>query len=197
MHFRINKRDYMKKKILFVYLPIILGVLIYIFFRSKSLFYFYFFKLFNLDIYIIAARKYVFLHRKLIPNWVIYSLPDGLWIFSFGSALFLDLKNYVKKLILFCFVFFMTIVFEYIQFYYGGHGSLFGTFDRSDLTCFSIGFILCIAINSFIYYRNKVNSLLPVEVNLPILKVFTNNIKIFLIYFILSILPTLFKMKKG
>ena len=89
----------MKKKILFVYLPIILGVLIYIFFRSKSLFYFYFFKLFNLDIYIIAARKYVFLHRKLIPNWVIYSLPDGLWIFSFGSALFLDLKNYVKNLV--------------------------------------------------------------------------------------------------
>lgn len=188
----------MKKKVLFIYFPIILGVLIYIFFRSKSLFYFQIFKLLNLDIYIIEARKIVFLYRKLIPNWVIYSLPDGLWIFSFGSALLFNFKNFNKKLILFCIAFITTILFEYIQFYFGGHGSLFGTFDIADLVCFFSAFFLCIIFNSILYFKNKHIESTKIASNNSdsFLEIFKSQISILIIYFILSILPTLFKVKK-
>lgn len=188
----------MKKKVLFIYLPIILGVLIYILFRSKSLFYFQIFKLLNLDIYIIEVRKFVFLYRKLIPNWVIYSLPDGLWIFSFGSALLFNFKNFNKKLIIFCIAFLTTILFEYVQFYFGGHGSLFGTFDIADLVCFFSAFFLCIILNSLLYLRDK--SIKSVEMSSntseSFFQIFKSQISILIIYFILSILPTLLKVKK-
>ncbi|MGL5233104.1 MAG: hypothetical protein ACRC7W_07225 [Fusobacteriaceae bacterium] len=188
----------MKKKVLFIYFPIILGFLIYILFRSKSLFYFQIFKLLNLDIYIIEIRKFVFLYRKLIPNWFIYSLPDGLWIFSFGSALLFNFKNFNKKLIIFCIVFLVTIIFEYVQFYYGGHGSLFGTFDMADLVCFFGAFFLCIILNSILYLKNK--SKIPEDITSDngdsFFQIFKSQIIILIIYFILSILPTLIKVKK-
>ena len=188
----------MKKKVLFIYFPIILGVLIYILFRSKSLFYFQIFKLLNLDVYIIEIRKFVFLYRKLIPNWVIYSLPDGLWIFSFGSALLFDFKNFNKKLILFCLAFITTILFEYVQFYFGGHGSLFGTFDKADLICFFSAFCLCIIFNGILYLKHK--SIKSTEGapnnNDSFFQVFKSQFGILIIFFLLSILPTLFKVKK-
>lgn len=179
----------MKRKFFCIYLPIILGVLIYIIFRSRSLFYFHFFTLINLDDYIIPLRKFVFLYRKLFPNWVIYSLPDGLWLFSFGSALLYNLKNLKKRALLFSLIFSLTLFFELIQFFLGGHGTLIGTFDPSDLVCFATGYALALSVNYLFFKKNQIVH--EVQQQISFLQVLYEEKKNIVIFLILAFLPTL------
>ncbi|MGL4787516.1 MAG: hypothetical protein ACRC2Q_11655, partial [Cetobacterium sp.] len=74
-------------KIFIVLASFALAVLIYLLFRSRKLFYYQIVELMNLDSHVGSIRKVVWVYRKHIPNWVIYSLPDGLWLFSMGVSI--------------------------------------------------------------------------------------------------------------
>lgn len=65
------------------FLPVFLGGLIYIIWRSTSLLMFSWFDGFGLTSLINALRNISF----AVPGWVIYSLPSGLWIYSFSFIL--------------------------------------------------------------------------------------------------------------
>ncbi|MDR2878954.1 MAG: hypothetical protein LBV03_03475 [Fusobacteriales bacterium] len=73
--------------------PILLGGIIYVFFRSSNLLMFSWFKFLKLDGFIYFIRKYTVLYQKNIPYYALYSLPDGLWAYSFIAFLSLYFKN--------------------------------------------------------------------------------------------------------
>ncbi|MGL5124038.1 MAG: hypothetical protein ACRC6K_07780 [Fusobacteriaceae bacterium] len=168
-----------KKKFFLIIFPIILGFSIYLLFRSKSLFYFNFFEFLNMDKFIIPLREFTLVFRNLIPNWVIYALPDGLWIFSFGITLLYSSFYFLQNFIIYTFIFLFMIGFEFFQLHFGGHGKTIGTFDINDIYAFSVGYILAFIFSIFSKKNNHTNSL--------------DVVFIILIYVILAILPTLVK----
>ncbi|MGL5427053.1 MAG: hypothetical protein ACRDAS_03985 [Cetobacterium sp.] len=141
-------------KIFIVVLSFSLGVLIYLLFRSRKLFYYQFVELIYLDPYIRAIRKIVWVYRKHIPNWVIYSLPDGLWLFSMGVSILHNRYYYKQAQNIFNLIFISIVGVEIFQGIYGGHGTFIGTFDSADVICYIIGYILATLIG-YIYWRKN------------------------------------------
>lgn len=68
-------------------IPLLFGGLIYVLFRSQSLIMFGWVNAIGMYELINLLRTYINANETLMPNWFIYSLPDGLWIYSFTSAL--------------------------------------------------------------------------------------------------------------
>lgn len=73
--------------LLHIIFPLILGAFIYVSFRSLSIRLFNWFKLANLDFLISFVRETFYPIKKYLPQWVYFSIPDGLWVYSFSSAL--------------------------------------------------------------------------------------------------------------
>ena len=67
--------------------PLLIVGLLYILFRSTDLRMFKWFSFIGLDELIHLARETAFPLQKLLPVWTYYSLPDGLWVYSFSSTL--------------------------------------------------------------------------------------------------------------
>lgn len=168
-----------KKKLFLTIFPILLGFFIYLTFRSKSLFYFNFFKFLNIHIHIMSFRELALSFRSFFPNWVIYALPDGLWLFSFGIALLYSSLYFFSNFIIFTLIFLFMIGFEFFQLYFGGHGKIIGTFDINDIYSFSVAYILSILFSIMSEKKNRTSKY--------------DMIFIILIYTILATLPTLFK----
>ncbi|MEG0136108.1 MAG: hypothetical protein RR682_08870, partial [Cetobacterium sp.] len=70
------KKVFMEKrlinKIFLVLFSFLLGVIIYLLFRSRKLFYYKFIEIAHLNYIVEDIRKIVWVYRKYIPNWVIY-----------------------------------------------------------------------------------------------------------------------------
>jgi hypothetical protein len=66
---------------LFVFL---FGGLIYVLFRTDSIRFFDYLTYVGLDESLSIIRSITLPMNQFIPEWVIYSLPDGLWLFSFS-----------------------------------------------------------------------------------------------------------------
>lgn len=147
----------MKKiKFLLVFVPLLTGILIYLLYRSRNLFYFNLINFLNINGYVLLARDTAILYRKLFPTWVIYSLPDGLWLFSTGAMILLCRFRFLIHLVWFSFVYVAVIGGEYFQKYYGGHGTPIGTFDKNDIVAFNYSFILiCIIAIILNFFTNK------------------------------------------
>ena len=77
----------MKKIITHVFSPIFFGGMIYILFRNKKLYLFNWLKLIGLNHNVDFLRNLASSLKNYFPNWVFFSLPDGLWIYSFTSAI--------------------------------------------------------------------------------------------------------------
>lgn len=73
----------MTKRILAGTLPVILGGLIYLTYRIDSLLMFAWFEKIGLSDHVDFLRSNEFLQSLTIPNWLKFSLPDALWLFSF------------------------------------------------------------------------------------------------------------------
>ena len=65
----------------------LIGGLIYILFRSEELLMFTWFKTAGVYNSIIEIRDYS--NTIYLPNWIIHSLPDGIWIYSLTSFMIL------------------------------------------------------------------------------------------------------------
>jgi hypothetical protein len=79
----------MKRKILIGTLPVILGGLIYLTYRADSLVMFSWFKFLGLTDFVTFLRTDHHLQNLTVPNWVKFSLPDALWLFSFTYIILL------------------------------------------------------------------------------------------------------------
>ena len=177
-------------KLFIVLVSFAVAVLIYLLFRSRKLFYYQIIELMNLDTHVGAIRKVVWVYRKYIPNWVIYSLPDGLWLFSMGVSILHNRVFYKKAQNIFNIIFFTMIGIEVFQGIYGGHGTFIGTFDGADVICYIIGYIMA----SILGYLNwiKISKERIIENEDEILKKERKKILIIVIVFtILGFFPAL------
>lgn len=177
-------------KLFIVLASFAIAVLIYLLFRSRKLFYYQIIELMNLDTHVRAIRKVVWVYRKHIPNWVIYSLPDGLWLFSMGVSILHNRVFYKKAQNIFNIIFFTMIGIEVFQGIYGGHGTFIGTFDGADVICYIIGYIMA----SILGYLNwiKISKERIIENEDEILKKERKKILIIVIVFtILGFFPAL------
>ncbi len=180
-----------KRKIFLVLFPLFLGVAIYFLYRSRTLFYF---KIFNthpvIHEHVIKIRDIAWLYRKHLPLWTVYSLPDGLWLFSFGAILLVDRVFYFFHFSLFTGIYIFMILLEFIQKYFGGHGTVIGTFDKFDIVFFTLGYVSIIFISNYIQKHNKI----MVKENVLNLKKkeILEDIKYITIFTILGMLPSLF-----
>ena len=142
---KLNKLNLLKLVFIHCILPIFVGGIIYICFRSLSLRMFDWFDFIGFSEIILDIRE-LFLEISFLPNWFYYSLPDGLWTYAFTSSFIIiwGINNPVLKYWL-VIPFILSLVPEMLQLF-----NLFpGTFDLNDLIFMSIGFISSILVFYF------------------------------------------------
>lgn len=83
-------------------------------------------------------------YKAMLPSWVIFSLPNGLWLFSLLSFIKIQIENKIIYNIMIFLSIFVAIITEYFQLV----GIVSGTFCFIDLL-FIIGtFAFFLIINS-------------------------------------------------
>ena len=130
-----------RKTLIFIsIITLSIGTLIYLLFRVSTLKVFSWLNFLGIDFVNNDLRKKSINYMPKIPDWFIFSLPDGIWIFSYVLVM-ISIWNFTlnKKSI-----FWMTIIplvaifseifqiFDFIP----------GTFDFVDLSFYILGFIL-------------------------------------------------------
>ena len=122
------------------------GAMIYVLFRPTHLLMFNWIDCIGLMDFINSIKP----NSKGIPKWIIYSLPDGLWMFSYclfiGSIWDFDLKR--------CFFVLMLLPLyaisnEVMQFFH----LVSGTFDWMDLIAYLTFFVL--GLLYIVYSKNR------------------------------------------
>jgi len=130
-------------------ISLIIGGLIYILFRSNSLLMFEWFALLGILDLVIFCRGMIDPILHLIPSWILYSAPDGLWMFSYMCFILMvwgnsiDYKNLIWIILLPLYAFYT----EFGQFF----GFVSGTFDFLDLFFYFLGCLF-----PFILYTRKI-----------------------------------------
>ncbi len=130
-------------------IALLIGGTIYIFFRSDNLILFDW--LYSIGIKNILSdirTDFLSYNRINIPNWAKYSLPDGLWIFSYMllvNVINKEANDSMSKLIIY-FLPSIAIIWEFAQALH----YVPGMFDYLDLV-FYLFFILL--FNSFTHYK--------------------------------------------
>jgi glycopeptide antibiotics resistance protein len=144
----------MDKQIIFGHLlSLIFGSMIYIAFRDDSLLMFNWFSALSLDIPIEIIRGAALSIKSDLPNWFLFSLPDGLWVFSYLSlTLWLWSNRITKHNVVWLFLVPIIAIFSEIG---QALQIVSGTFDFTDLFFYSCGAILpFIFFTNFITFKN-------------------------------------------
>lgn len=119
-------------KILSSLILLLVGGLIYLGFRDENLLLFEWCNNLGISSFISNYRELIqYMH---LPSWVIYSLPDGLWVTSYMILIKGIWKNN-KELQYYVWLYslsFIAIISEIIQLF----TSHIGTFDILDLICY-------------------------------------------------------------
>lgn len=178
----------MKKiKFTLIFLPLLLGILIYLLYRSRNLFYYNLIHFLDINGYVGLAREVAWLYRKLFPTWSIYSLPDGLWLFSTGATFLLCRNHYLIHAIWFSFIYILMIITEYIQKFYGGHGTMIGTFDKKDIIAFTVAYV---SVNIIAFILRKIENKYKYKASLKFEII--ENLNYTFIFFVIGLLPSMF-----
>ena len=138
----------MKKQLLFGHiLTLVIGGLIYIAYRTDTLLMFKWFAAISLDTPIEYLREMTMSTKSTLPGWFLFSLPDGLWIFSYITLTLLIWKNKITKQNVFWIgiIPLVAILSELGQLF----GIVSGTFDIVDLTFYIVG-----VISPLIFFTN-------------------------------------------
>ena len=128
------------KKLILPFSTLLLGGLIYVSFRIESLRMFSWFNSINFSKVIYKIRMYSLNYESTVPDWVKYSLPDGLWLFSFISLILITWKNEINSSNLFWLIGLplIALLSEIGQ----SISIIRGTFDWTDIAMYLFGFIL-------------------------------------------------------
>ena len=128
-------------------LSIIAGSLIYIMFRTTSLRMFNWFDTLGLNHQILSLRNINIEVVEKLPSWFKYSLPDGLWVFSYVCLILLIWsESEVKKYLFWVLVIpSIAIISEFGQL----ANILPGTFDPVDIIFYLLGTFLPFTITNY------------------------------------------------
>lgn len=143
---RLYYRQYTTKqrihKVVFSFGILIIGGLIYVGCRDKSLLMFNWFEQIGIGGEVDAFRKLI--NSEGIYGWIKYNLPAGLWLFAY-MFLVDTIWNGSKSISSFLFVFslpFFALLSEFLQYF-----NLFpGNFDWMDITSYILAILLFIII---------------------------------------------------
>lgn len=79
------------KRVTFLFLysfaPLLAGTLIYLLWRSDSLVVFRWLDVIGLSDFVTEVRENVGISATDLPEWIRFSMPDGLWVFAATTAL--------------------------------------------------------------------------------------------------------------
>ena len=135
-----------------VFLPILIGGSLYIVFRSKSIRLFDWFERIGFAESLHVSRSIIIPFKKDIPSWLYYSLPDGLWVYAFTSALLIFWNQEIEKVKYWLLIPFISgVSIEIAQ----GLKLLQGTFDFLDLAFTVLALILSVTINNYNFKQNE------------------------------------------
>jgi len=132
----------MKKYLTHVIIPIFFGGVIYLFFRDENLLMFKWIDCIGISNQLNFIKNNVTFTEKL-PVFLLNSLPDALWVYSFVSFCLLVWKNNktVKTILVFI-VIIISIAGEIGQCFF----IIPGTFDIIDLCLIFVGFLIPVTI---------------------------------------------------
>jgi len=133
-------------------IPLLLGGFIYVLFRSKTLRMFEWFYFIGLEEAIQAARTAVVEFKKYLPVFACFSLPDGLWLYSFTSAILIYWRNDKQRTRNWLLIPLASGIFVEIM---QGFKLFPGTFDYLDLAFLILGFSSSILIINHQFTQNE------------------------------------------
>ena len=76
---------------------LLFGSFIYISFRQDTLILFDWLREIGVFEFAAGYRHYTLPFAENIPNWILYSLPDGIWLFSYVSFVLIIWDNQISK----------------------------------------------------------------------------------------------------
>lgn len=125
------------------------GSLIYILFRASNLRMFNWFEKLGILNLINNIRRFSIGYSNNLSNFILYSLPDGLWMFSYISLVLFLWKNEIKyeNLVWIFVIPIISIISELGQFI----KLVPGTFDSIDLLMYFLGTAF-----PFLIYRKSI-----------------------------------------
>lgn len=134
-----------------IVIPLIIGGLIYLSFRSDTLKMFQWIDNSSFGTMIENLRNTTITFRQHLPNWFLFSLPDGLWIFSYISTMMFIWNYELKKssiiwILLVPFIGFLSEFGQLLKF-------VSGTFDKIDVLFYIFGTLF-----PFILFKNKLST---------------------------------------
>ena len=126
---------------------ILFGGLIYICFRSSDILMFRWFDYLHISDTIFRLRKFIHNYKIEFSDWIIYSLPDGLWMFSYTTVILYIWSNTITRRNYFWIIIMpiVALLTEVGQKYH----LINGTFDANDVIAYLLGFVL-----SCIFFSN-------------------------------------------
>lgn len=122
-----------------VILPLLMGGFIYLIFRSEQLIMFKCLDYIGFTNHINNLREAINPIKYYMPNWILYSLPDGLWTYAFTSALIIFGDKNIAWLVL---PFALSVGIEFLQYL----GLFKGTYDPLDMLFCILGYVLSFVI---------------------------------------------------
>ena len=148
----IKDMQKIKLSIIHIIFPLTIGGIIYISFRSTYLKMFIWFKQIGVGDSVLTLRHQLSGIESILPRWIYLSLPDGLWVYSFTSALLIIWENQFRNAKFWLVFPLLTgIVTEIAQ----GIKLYPGTFDILDLVFSIIASLLSIVIINIKYIQNE------------------------------------------
>ena len=116
------------------WVPLLVGILIYIFLRPDNLIY-------N-DLFLSPIKININTNSKVV-SFLIYSLPNGLWSMSFSQLIFHIYKiRTLKIIILSSIMLFVGIIIELLQY----QSFMNGTFDINDIFSYIMSYLIVLFI---------------------------------------------------
>lgn len=116
------------------WVPLLVGILIYIFLRPDNLIY-------N-DLFLSPIKIDINTNSKVV-SFLIYSLPNGLWSMSFSQLIFHIYKiRTLKIIILSSIMLFVGIIIELLQY----QSFMNGTFDINDIFSYIMSYLIVLFI---------------------------------------------------
>lgn len=141
----------MKRQLLLgSFLTLLFGGLIYVLFRTTTLKMFVWYETIGLGGLTKGLRKLTFQFANELPDWILFSLPDGLWIFSYVCLMLAIWQNSIssKNAFWILIIPILAIGSEIGQLF----GIIVGTFDFTDLLFYIFGMTL-----PFILFTKTIN----------------------------------------
>lgn len=127
------------------FIPLSVGGLIYILFRTDSLFMYRWFDFLNISGWIYSVRNSIHFIPQGFIKTIIDTVPNGLWMFSYIAFLLLIWKNEINKksILYFLLLPVISVMSEFLQKF----GIINGTFDVLDIFSYTLGAVFPLLIH--------------------------------------------------